>query len=403
MLKIAAKDFRLFLKDRRGVMLTFFLPIFLITIFSLAFGGAKREAAKPTTLLVTDLDRSNTTQRLLMSLDSLKGVDVQLIPLDSAQDLVRKGSEPAVLVFGKGLEDSVNAGGAMPVELQYDAAKEMEIGIMQQALMATLMKGIGQESAKKKVMRRMDEQYKGMDTAMLAAIKKQVAADFDGNDDSKVQSSGLKMNALIREQETGPGLIQAVAGTAVMMLLMSLANMGGGMLTEKEEGTLKRLLYTPMNPNNILFGKMIASIATAFIQLTVMFGFASFVFDLDLGKNVPGLLLMVVATAFACASFGIFLAAIARTRSQLQSMSTLIVLTMSALGGSMIPAFIMPAWMQKISWFSVNRWAIEGFYDVFWRDRPVSEIAVKAGVLLLMGLALSFIAVRLFRRNVLKM
>lgn len=401
MFKIAKKDIRLFLKDRRGVMLTFFLPIFLITIFALAFGGARREAAKPTTLLITDLDRTGTTTDLIVSLDSLKGVDIELMPLDSAQELVRKGSEPAVLVFYKGFEDSVNAGASMPVELQYDAAREMEIGIMQQALVSTIMKSLGAESAKKKVFKRIDEQYKGMDSAMLSGIRQQVSENFNSNDEAA--SSGLRMNALIREEKTGPGLIQAVAGTAVMMLLMSLANMGGGMLTEKEEGTLKRLLYTPINPNNILFGKMIASIATALLQLAVMLGFAAFVFKLDLGKNVPGLLLMVLSTAFACASFGIFLAAIARSRAQLQSMSTLVVLTMSAIGGSMIPTFIMPVWMQKISVVSVNYWSIQGFYDIFWRDRPLIDIAMKAGVLVLIGIVLSVIAVRLFRRNVLRM
>ena len=46
---------------------------------------------------------------------------------------------------------------------------------------------------------------------------------------------------------------------------------------------------------------------------------------------------MILATAFACASFGIFIASIAKTRKQVESYSTLIILVMSAIGGSMVP------------------------------------------------------------------
>jgi ABC-2 type transport system permease protein len=402
MFKIAKKDLKLFLKDRRSVMLTFILPIFLITIFSLAFGGAKREAAKPSVLMVSDLDTSSASMQLVAALDSLKSIEVEIIKLDSAQELVRKGKEDAVLVLHRGFEDSVTNGGGLPVELQYDPVKEMEIGILQQALVSTLMGTSGQQSAKSRVMKRIEMDYADMDSSALAAIKTQVIKNFSQNGESN-QGPIIKMSPLVKEKENSPGVVQAVAGTAVMMLLFSVAGIGGGLLEEKEEGTLKKLLYAPMNPNNILFGKLLTSIVTAVVQLIVMFAFTSFVFNLDLTKNVPGLVIMVLATAFACSGFGIFLASIARSRQQLQGLSTLVVLTMSAIGGSMIPTFIMPAWMQKVSVLSVNYWSIQGFYDVFWRERPFMEIAVKALVLIAIGAALCILSMRLYRRNILKL
>jgi ABC-type multidrug transport system permease subunit len=229
--------------------------------------------------------------------------------------------------------------------------------------------------------------------AMAAAAPKQQGG-FD-----------LRMTPLIEEKQSSPGLIQAVAGTAVMMLLFGLTAMGAGLLEEKESGTLKKLLYSPMNSGNVIFGKMIASNIVALVQLAVLFGYAAIAFKLDLGKNVPALILMMFTTAFACSGFGMFLASVAKSRQQVQMLSTLLVLSMSAIGGSMVPSFLMPAFMQKLSVVSVNYWSIQGFYDIYWRNLAFSDPVFLARPLMLLaiGIGMMIISLIFFRRNVLKL
>ncbi|NOY46643.1 MAG: ABC transporter permease, partial [Chlorobi bacterium] len=94
---------------------------------------------------------------------------------------------------------------------------------------------------------------------------------------------------------------------------------------------------------------------------------------------------------------------IAKTRQQLQGLSTIIILVMSAIGGSMVPLFVMPAIMQKIAVVSVNYWGIQGFYDIFWRNLPIIEIVPKMSVLVGIGLIMTIISVRLFKKNILKL
>ena len=98
---------------------------------------------------------------------------------------------------------------------------------------------------------------------------------------------------------------------------------------------------------------------------------------MDMSVNIPGLILMIIATSFAVSSLGIFLAAVAKTRQQAQNLSTIIILVMSAIGGSMIPLFIMPSILQKIALLSVNYWGIQGFYDLFWRALPLEAISFQ--------------------------
>jgi len=199
------------------------------------------------------------------------------------------------------------------------------------------------------------------------------------------------------------GLVQAVAGTAIMMLLFSIAELGTSILEEKETGTLDRLLYSPLNSTAILTGKILFALFTSWFQLTVMFLFSWLALGLDIFINVPALILMIIATGFAVSSFGIFLASISKTRKQAQSLSTLVILIMSALGGSMIPLFSLPDIMQKIAVVTVNYWAIQGFYDIFWRTLPLVEILPRILVLIGIGGVITFFSVVLFKKNVLKL
>jgi ABC-type multidrug transport system permease subunit len=200
-------------------------------------------------------------------------------------------------------------------------------------------------------------------------------------------------------------LVQSVAGTSVMMLLFSVAGIGGSLLDEKQEGMLKKLLCSPIPPDFILFGKLVFVNIISIIQLTIMFVYAWLVFGLDIMHHLPSLALMIVSIAFACSGFGVVLASFAKTRQQVQGFSTLIVLVMSVLGGSMIPIFAMPETMQNMAVFTVNYWGIQGIYDIFWKLVPLTDMKFLSNVIVLLGIGslLNLIALLMFRRNILNM
>lgn len=407
MLRIIIKDFKLFLTDKRALVLTFLLPIMLISIFAMAFGREREDNLQPVTLLVTDEDQSSATADIIAQLDSIKSLKVTLIPLDSGQRLVRTGNESSVLVFHKGLKDSMDEGKSVPIELFFDQSRGPEVGILQQALMSNLMRIIGSKTIMKREMERANKQFAFLDTAMLRNIHKQIEAGFNqsaggGSEDSGI---GIEMTPLIEDKQGNLGLIQAIAGTAVMMLMFGVMAMGAGILDEKEKGTLKRLLYSPIPSTSLLFGKMLTSIIIGVVQLSVMLIYSKMMFGLDLFHNLPALVLLVLSTAFACSSIGVLLASIARTRQQVQMFSTLIVLSMSAIGGSMIPVFMMPPAMQMLSKISVNYWSIQGFYDIYWRNLDFSDPAflMRPMVLLLIGISFTSLSLFFYKRNVLKL
>jgi len=399
MFKLFKKDLILFFHDQRSVILTFLLPVILISLFAFAYGaiGAYNGRSEPVSLLVTDLDQTLSSKEIIYKIDSLE--DIRIIATDSgkARELVIKGKYACSLIIYKGFQDSLQAGNIVPVELVYDRAREMEIGILQQNLISTLMFSEGEIIVKKSIEKYLNEQFPDIDKNTSDKILN--TAVSKGNN-----KLAIKWTSVVgMKNDTKLGLIQAVAGTAILMLLFSVAGVGTSILEEKENGTINRLLYSPLKSSAILYGKMLFAFFISILQLTSMFLFAWIMFNMDLRVNIPALILMIIATAFAVSSLGIFLAAVAKTRQQAQNLSTIIILIMSAIGGSMIPIFIMPSILQKIALFSVNYWGIQGFYDVFWRTLPLAAILPKIFILMSIGVIMTLTSILLFKNRIMKL
>jgi len=148
----------------------------------------------------------------------------------------------------------------------------------------------------------------------------------------------------------------------------------------------------------LLLGKWLFLTLVGLAQLTVMFLWGRLAFGLDLFHHLPGFFVMTIFTAAAAAGFGLMLATIARTRAQLSGMSTIIILTMSALGGSMFPRFLMSETMQKFGLLTFNAWALDGYLKVFWRNAAVWQLWPQ--VLVLGALAVIFMSLaRVFARR----
>ena len=160
------------------------------------------------------------------------------------------------------------------------------------------------------------------------------------------------------------------------------------------------MLIAPVKPLDILLAKMGIAIVVSILQLTTMFVFAWLSFGLPIFMDVLSLVLLILCISFAVSSFGVLLVSTVKTRQQLQGMSTIIIIIMSGIGGSMIPISMMPAFMQNVAVFSVNYWGMEGFFDIFWRQLPLISILPKMGILLAIGLGMTWISTILFKRNI---
>ncbi len=438
LVRITAQNLR---RDHVALVLTFVLPLIFFGIFASIFGnmgGGDQLASLP--VATVDLDRSEASQRLLTALDAEASLDLRLAPTASeqnpnpqpydeatAQRLVRGGRLPAALIlplgFGQAL-GSMDSGGE-PARILYDAANPVARHTLSGLLQAAAMRASpdlwmerGLESLQTfggpltEAQRMAVDSFRNqLDAEGESGPSDTAASPFGGGlvpvEAIDVRSLDSPEDGAETDRPKRSMVAYYAAGIGVMFLLFSMTGAAGSLLEEEESGVLERLLSTRANMGSLLAGKWIFYGLLGTAQLLLMFAFGALAFGLELGgaKRLIGLLAMAFVTGMAASAFGLVLATLCRTRGQLSGVSTVVVLIMSAIGGSMFPRFLMPEAMNKAALLTFNGWALDGFLKIFWYDDPTAalpqallDLVPQLAVLAAMTLAFLAVARRLARR-----
>ena len=408
-------------RDRVAQALTFLLPILFFSIFASVFGNQGRQSTARVRVALVDEDGSELSRRIVAALGQETGLRVratidaqgQGAPLDraAAEALVRNGEVPVAVILPKGIGESASAFGEGPpgarVQLLADVsdpvAPQMVNGLLQKVSMTAapdLMMQGGIAQFEKHAGTLTPEQRAAV-SAWLPQLKPGgTAAAGAATPSGPASGFGLAVDTVdVMRQGKGDSLVSFyAAGVGVMFLLFSVSGAAGTLLDEVDAGTLERVLSTRLGMGGLLLGKWLFIAVIGVLQLTVMFLWGWLVFGLDLFHHLPGFFVMTIVTAAAASGFGLMLATVARTRAQLSGMSTIVILTMSALGGSMFPRFLMSETMQKFGLLTFNGWALDGYLKVFWRNASVWELWPQVLVLSLLAAIFMSLA-RLFARR----
>jgi len=413
-------------RDRAALALSFVLPLAFFSIFAVIFGG-QHDTVPRIKVIVVDQDHSPASHELVSGLERDGSLVVSTRPASKsneptppeynaagAEAAVKAGDVSVALVIPRGWgQNPVSFGPAdrgPAIELLNDAsdaiAPQMVAGLLQKAAitaMPAVMAEKGTQYTEQFVGGFTPEQRKRVEANMAQLRKFADSPSTSGSETSPRGPSSAGLIAVharsVMGQSQNKNLISFYAAAiGVMFLLFTASGSAGALLDEAESGTLDRVLSSRVTMTTLLAGKLTFNMLLAFAQLIVMFLWAWGVFHLDFFSHIPGFVVMGICTAFAVAAFGMLLASICHTRAQLGAVSTLFILIMSSIGGSMFPRFLMPPAMQRAGLFTINAWAIDGFTKVFWRDLPITALWPQVAVLLSIGAALFFIARRIARR-----
>jgi ABC-2 type transport system permease protein len=209
---------------------------------------------------------------------------------------------------------------------------------------------------------------------------------------------GIDVVDIFAAGKANPVVSMYAAGIAVMFLLFGAVGNSGTLLEEEENQTLERLMCSELSMTQLLGGKWLLMILVGIVQVTVMFAWAQLTFGVDLLGHLPGFAVMTVVTAGAASSFALVLATLCKSRVQLNAVAVILILCMSALGGSMVPRYVMSETMQEFGKLTFNAWALDGYIKVFWRDLPIVELVPELSVLVTVAIVLFVVARQLARR-----
>jgi ABC-2 type transport system permease protein len=336
-----------FRHDRRTLAILFVTPLVVLGLFALLF---RTDAPAPEVGLVSEGAFGDAVTDALEESD-----EVVVVALDSAADgegRLREGELDAVLV----LPGEPDAEGVLRAELTL-VGTDQSVG--------------GQVAS-------------GLQEAMVAALPSLLPEDAPipvelpevEVDVSTLYGGDEELDTL--DLFGGPFI-----GLVVFFLVYVVTSVS--FLRERSQGTLERLMASPLRRTEIVVGYMIGFLVVALVQAAEVLLFGVYVLDLYNAGSVWLIFGIEVLLALAAVNLGIFLSTFARTEFQAIQFLPLVIVPQILLSGLIVPVDHEPEWLQVVSNVLPLTYAVDALREVMLRGADLAAAAVQLDLAVLGG------------------
>lgn len=190
-----------------------------------------------------------------------------------------------------------------------------------------------------------------------------------------------------------PGLLGVIL-TMTMLIFTALS-----VTREIERGTMESLLAMPIEPVEVMIGKITPYVVIGFIQAALILGFGTLVFEVPIAGSLW--LLAALSTLFIAANLaiGYSFSTIAQNQLQAIQMSFMFFLPNILLSGFMFPFAGMPRWAQVIGECLPLTHYIRIVRGIMLKGANIYDLHMEALALVVLMLVAMTFAVRRFRRT----
>ena len=408
---LVRRDLRLFFMDRRAVLMSFVAPILIASFFGYLFGGVSNTpTASRINVAVVDEDSSAITTNIASALVADPALDVKSSALDAARERVRAGKTAVAVVFPKGFGES--AGRALfrsdqprpEVPLLYDPSHSTEAQMVRGILTQHVMEAVTSQSMSSQAIEdalRDLNGSAGMSPADRTALRSMLTEIGKWNQRvqngaQRQQAGGFNMPYAVREEPVTArrgtpynSMAHSFAGMCVQFILFMGIDTGMVMLYQRRAGLWKRLRAAPLSRFTLIGSRTVSSALIALIIMLAVFGFARVVFNVKIEGSFAGFVGVCAAFALMTAAFGLLVAVVGKTPEATRGIAILVTLILVMLGGSWVPTFLFPQWLQNATFAVPTRWAVDGLDGMIWRglalDAAVAPIAAMVGFAAVFG------------------
>lgn len=207
-----------------------------------------------------------------------------------------------------------------------------------------------------------------------------------------LQAQQVEDESLKTIQYVTPGLLAwAIATGGIFGAALTLVNW-------RQKKILRRLRLSPVSTATIVTARVGVSVVVALVQTAIFIGVASIpYFGLRLSDYWWMCIPLVIVGTLAFLSIGLLVGSFAKTPEAASAVANLIVLPMAFLSGAFFPLQGAPGWLQTISKTLPLRHMVDGLLAVMVRGQGPASVLPQLGILLAFAIAVTAIAVAIFR------
>ena len=404
---IGFKDLRVMFRDRAALILMLAAPFVLTLGLGLVTGGFNQSTGAVSNIPVVVVNNDDgmlgqSLANLFASAELNDLFDVTREPdAAAARRLVDEGTTAAAVLIPAGFTGSIipdsqtgQSGDLVRVEVYRDPGRPVSSGAAQavvESFISQVETGrIGGQIAVEQLL---------ASGAILPADIPQVVQTMSHGPAGQADRDIIQVRNTATDA-AGPNEIDPMAflapGMAMLFLMYTVSLGGRSILDERREGTLARMLSTPTRGSQVLTGKTFGIYFVGVAQMMILIVASSLLFRLDWG-NPLAVFVLVLSIVAGAAGWGLLLAAVAKTPSQVSSVGMAMALLFGLIGGSFFGGTITGP-LGTLSKITPNSWGQDGFAMLARGDSLVDLLPVIAA-LWIMCFVLVGVAVAIFNRK----
>ena len=425
------KELLLLSRDRGGLLVLFVMPMLLVLVLSLIQDNLFRATGETATrALLVNLDAGKLGDQFANKIVATGAIELvdelagEKLDAAAARQQVFAGDYQFAVVVPEQFSAAVDAAAEAAVSAALRGEQAVAEtgrllvyfdptvrGVYRTAVSNALQRGVlGLEIARKSALfgkllreelqKNVDDQYGGY-AADTAELVPDISADWGGQALIDLREE----SAYPEKYRTLPTSVQQnVPAWTLFGMFFIVIPLAGTLIRERQEGTLTRLLTMPVASSSLLLGKVFAYLLICLVQFGLMLLVGRFVLPLlgtpvlELGSAPFALLTVAISAALAACGYGILVGVLARSYDQASTFGAVSVVIAAALGGVMVPVYVMPRVMQNISVVSPLGWGLEAFLDIFVREGSLRTVWPQVGQLVGFFVVCVLVAALVFRR-----
>lgn len=324
------------LENPFGFLVSLFAPILILFIVLKIISGNSGYL----NIGIVDNDSSQTTKVIIESLKNQDGYNVNDINQDNIDNLFSEKAIDVAIVFNKGFENNIIINGKDEINVtsvENDGVGDLIKGLLNREMLN--IRDISLASNKDK-----EVYYKGL---------------INYSNSTSVNITKESLNDLYKEYSSS----QMFIGFLIMFMLIRGMRTAYRIFDEKRENIYMRIFMAPVKSSEYYLAGIISGYISVLIQ--VVLGIVSInILNVETGLSNIQLFIILALVGLVSISLALCCSAFASNRTEASNIFNFVNMFFLMLGGAFVPLEIIPPIMEKVSYFTPVRWAMESISDI---------------------------------------